>query len=104
MSTALPSSTLLQPAADLVPLSMVQETLDSDMNLHVVAIHLAQGHFKAESFGPSRHQFSRGLSAARLADEHSLVREEIAVLQCDDPMFDIQPSFDAVGIVSINPR
>ena len=77
---------LRQPAEDLFPLSMVEEALDSNMNLQVIAIHLAWGYFKHEGFGPSCHQFSRRLSTAGFADEHGLVGDEIAVLQRDDPM------------------
>jgi hypothetical protein len=79
---------LRQFTADLLPLAVAEKTLDSNMNLQIVAIDFARSYFEQQCFGPSRHQFSRRLSTAGLAHVNGLVGDEISVLQRHDPMLD----------------
>jgi len=79
---------LRQFTADLLPLAVVKETLDSHMNLQVVTIDLARRYSEQQCSGPLRHQLSRRLSTAGLAHMNGLVGDEVPVLQGDDPMLD----------------
>jgi hypothetical protein len=79
---------LRQFTADLLPLAVAEKTLDSNMNLQIVAIDFARRYFEQQCFGASRYQFSRRLSTAGLAHVNGLVRADIPVRQRDDPMRD----------------
>jgi len=66
----------------------MQETLDSDMNLYVVAKDSAWRYLEHKRIGPSCHQLSRRLSTAGLANVNGLMSDEISVFQGHHPMLD----------------
>ena len=79
---------LCQLTADLLPLAVVEETLDSDISLHVIAINFTWRDFEQQCFRPSRPQFSRPLSTAGFANVNGLVGDEIPMFQCDNTVLD----------------